>query len=84
MRHLKKFNELKSSTYGSASKKLGDLGHTRRSAELRKWSDATYEKEKLKEINARRIMYSKHGSYNLIIDGKPGNFFLIYMLIHTI
>jgi hypothetical protein len=46
MKHLKRINELKSSTYASAANKLKGLGHIRRSGELEEWTKEVQNKEK--------------------------------------
>jgi hypothetical protein len=46
MKHLKSFNEeLKSSVYKDAARKLTKLGHTKRAEKLTGWSDTVFEKE---------------------------------------
>jgi hypothetical protein len=49
MKHLFKFNELKSSTYVSASKSLRQLGHTKRADDLLNWS---------REVSNRQLIES--------------------------
>ena len=46
MKHLKRINELKSSTYSNAAVKLKQMGHIRRSGELEQWTKEVQNKEK--------------------------------------
>jgi hypothetical protein len=50
MKHLKKFNELKSSTYKSAGEKLTKLGHVRRGSLLSDWAIKTQNQETINRI----------------------------------
>lgn len=54
MKYLKRFNEeLKSSTYRSASAKLKQLGHVRRSGEIESYAKEIEERERQERINKR-------------------------------
>lgn len=46
MKHLKKFNELKSSTYKKVSNKLKEMGHPRRSGVMASWATEVEQREK--------------------------------------
>jgi hypothetical protein len=46
MKHLKRINELKSSTYSNAAVKLKQMGHIRRSGELDQWSKEVANRER--------------------------------------
>ena len=46
MKHLKRINELKSSTYRNAATKLKQMGHIRRSGELEEWTKEVENRER--------------------------------------
>lgn len=58
MKYIKKFNELKSSTYFSASDKLSDLGHYDRSQDLFYWGTKRKSEEYVENIPDRIKKYS--------------------------
>lgn len=53
MKYLSKFNELKSSVYADAAKKLAAYGHYKRSNQLKDYSDLIKDKEEIKKILAQ-------------------------------
>lgn len=68
MKYLKSFNEeLKSTTYKSAARKLKKLGHLDRSKELSKWGDEASNRESNKRWQKNIEDYSKFGKFKLKI-----------------
>lgn len=68
MKYLKRFNEeLKSSTYMSASRKLAKIGHTDRAEELKAWAQETEKKEDMIKWREQIQRYSPFGTYKLSI-----------------
>ena len=67
MRYLVKFNELKSSTYRTAAKRLKDLGHTRRAGELEKWITTAEERERIQRIKDTRAKWAHTGVFRCSI-----------------
>lgn len=83
MKYLKKFNELKSSTYKNAVKKLQGLGHKRRAAVMTDYITDVEEKERLKKIKENREKYSQSGIFKASIvfdkwEGKGDDRYLTY------
>lgn len=74
MKYLKRFNEeLNSSTYMSASRKLNKMGHTDRAAELKDWSQQTERKEEMVKWKDRLRDYSPFGTYKInIVNPETG------------
>lgn len=67
MRYLVKFNELKSSTYRTAAKRLKDLGHERRAGELEKWITTAEERERIQRIKDTRAKWAHTGVFRCSI-----------------
>jgi len=67
MKHLKKFNELKSSTYYSAASKLKAIGHERRSGEVYNWGKEVDKREEEKGRKSLEEKWSKNGSFEMSI-----------------
>ncbi len=67
MRYLVKFNELKSSTYRTAAKRLKDLGHERRAGELEKWVATAEERERIQRIKDTRAKWAHTGVFRCSI-----------------
>ena len=84
MRYLKTYNErLKSWTYDYAAKKLGEIGHTKRSQRMKEWAIEVREKEILNDVKLAQEKNKEFGVfsatvYNAINDRKilSGNFYL--------
>ena len=67
MKYLKRFNEeLNSSTYNSAARKLTKLGHTDRAAELKSWAQETERKEELIKWKQEIQTYSPLSLFPLV------------------
>lgn len=77
MKYLKRFNEeLKSSTYNSASRKLTKLGHTDRAAELKNWAQETERREEMIKWKERLQAYSPFGIYKMnVVNPESGEKF---------
>ena len=67
MRYLVKFNELKSSTYRNAAKRLKDLGHERRAGEIEKWITTAEERERIQRIKDTRAKWAHTGVFRCSI-----------------
>jgi hypothetical protein len=68
MKYLKRFNEeLRPSTYMSASRKLQKMGHTDRASELKDWAIKVEHKESLVKWKENIGEYSKFGEFKLNI-----------------
>jgi len=67
MRYLVKFNELKSSTYRTAAKRLKDLGHERRAGEIEKWIKTAEERERIQRIKDTRAKWAHTGVFRCSI-----------------
>ncbi len=78
MKYLQRFNELKSSTYHSAAKKLGDLGHVNRSGDLTEWGTKVADVEKAEKEKQEKLKWSKNEPFDIIVcdttwvAGNPG------------
>ena len=77
MKYLKRFNEeLKSSTYNSASRKLTKLGHTDRAAELKNWAQETQRREEMIKWKQQLQAYSPFGVYKMnVVNPESGEKF---------
>jgi hypothetical protein len=91
MKHLIKYNELRSTTYKSAGDKLTNTGKKRRGEVLKKHAVDVEKKEikakKEKDLEAwenQKNKYSKFGKYNMMLEGKhnyhESNFYVIFSL----
>ena len=84
MKHLKKFNEeLKPSTYLSASRKLKKLGHERRSKELEIWGKEAENKVSMEKWENNIKTFSPYGKATIKFMSKKseifrGDFYLIF------
>jgi len=83
MKYLKKFNELKSSTYKSAAKQLQNIGHTRRAAAITDYVVTVEERERLQKIKDQQERYAHTGVFRASIvfekwEGKNPNSTLTY------
>ena len=67
MKHLIKYNELKSSTYLSASKKLKDLRHINRSKNLEDWGGKIEAEEKRVAEEEQRVKWANSGVYHITV-----------------
>jgi len=67
MRHLKKFNELKSQTYTKAAKELQRLGHSRRAAAMTDYVATVEERERLQRIKDNVDKYAHTGVFRASI-----------------
>lgn len=68
IKNFKIFNEeLKSGTYYSASNKLKDIGHDRRSGEIRKWGDIVQAREKEERVSQRQSYMRKFDPFEMTI-----------------
>lgn len=85
MKYVRTFNELKSSTYYSASKKLKDIGHVRRGGEIENWAQDVEKKEKDFKESENLKYYKNHDPFKIkiykdIYKGRAflmdGNFYL--------
>ena len=66
MRHLKRFNEeLEPSTYTKASKKLREMGHSNRAAQLDSWSIKRRQDEENKAIQRMKDALSQTPSFRM-------------------
>ena len=80
MKYLNSYNELNSSTYRNAARKLAELGHKDRSKELKDWSKKVKIDEDLGRWESNINQYAKFGTYKLnIVSGNKkltGDFYL--------
>ena len=84
MKYLKKFNELKSSTYKSAADKLKGLGHSRRSSIMSDYVATAEEKERFRKIKETRDNYAHTGVFKASVvfekvEGRGENRVLSYV-----
>lgn len=63
MKYLKKFNELKSSTYRTAANRLKGLGHSRRAAAMTDYVAAVEDRERIEKIKDNREKYAHTGVF---------------------
>ena len=77
MKYLKRFNEeLKPSTYMSASRKLAKIGHTDRAEELKAWAGETEKKEEMVKWKQQLQNYSPFGIYKMnVVNPESGEKF---------
>jgi hypothetical protein len=77
MKYLKRFNEeLKPSTYMSASRKLAKIGHIDRAEELKAWSGETEKKEEMVKWKQQLQNYSPFGIYKMnVVNPESGEKF---------
>ena len=77
MKYLKRFNEeLKPSTYISASRKLAKIGHTDRAEELKAWAGETEKKEEMVKWKQQLQNYSPFGIYKMnVVNPESGEKF---------
>jgi hypothetical protein len=68
MKYLKRFNEeLKPSTYMSASRKLSKMGHTDRADQLKSWAEEAEKREEIIKWRDRLQDYSPFGIFKINI-----------------
>jgi hypothetical protein len=81
MKYLKRFNEeLKVSTYKSASTKLTQMGHKRRGAQMLDYATQKEKEEERRKLQETRDEMSRFEPFNLIIKGngeRSGKFYII-------
>lgn len=86
MKYLKRFNEeLKSSTYMSASRKLKKMGHHDRAEELKDWAIETERKEEMVKWERNLNIYKPFGTFKMNIKNpETGEAFIgeFYLDIH--
>ena len=76
MKYIKKFNELKTSTYVSASKKLAKIGHEDRSMNIKQHGIDMKKKNLYSNTDKLITQYAKYGIFNYKINDFVGNFYL--------
>ena len=77
MKYLKRFNEeLKSSTYMNASRKLDKIGHKERAKEIKDYVGTIEAKESMENWKKNIQEFSKYGKFRISLKDKNGSDFI--------